>query len=333
MKHMEIIPLACESLGTRSFSHLVITDDTKILFDPSVSLAPRRFRLNPHPLEIAASWISRKTILKAVSLSEIVIQTHYHADHFTLPEFRIYEFTNKNVFEETYSEEKIIYAKDPENNINYNQKRRAKYLWRNKKRKLFKAEGNIFQIGNTKIKFSEAVSHNIDERLGFVFETIVDDGKRKYLYTSDVSGPVSEKATDFIVNEEPDILVLDGPTYYHPRVSKKEKEIAFQNLKIIKDSANKIYIDHHFLRKKNWKEKLEKEVGVKFPAFSQIIGLEPIILEAMRKELFKETEVKEEFYSLLEKGLINTDFFLKILKENKIAYYWKKINEKIEKYH
>jgi len=330
---MEIIPLACESLGTRSFSHLVITEDVKILIDPSVSLAPRRFRLNPHPLEIAASWISRETILKAVSLSEIIIQTHYHADHFTLPECRIYEFTNKNVFEKIYSKEKTIYAKDPENNINYNQKKRAKYLWKNKKRKLFEAEGISFQIGNTRIKFSEAVPHNIDERLGFVFETVVDDGKTKYLYTSDVSGPVSEKATEFILNEEPDILVLDGPTYYHPRVSKKEKEIAFKNLNIIIESIEEIYIDHHhFLRKKNWKEKLEKEVETKLPAFSQIINLEPIILEAMRKELFKEIEVQEEFYSLLEQGLVNTDFYLKILKENKIDTYWQKIREKIEKY-
>ena len=49
---MRVKPLAFESLGVRSMSTLVEVDDLNIVIDPSISLAPNRFRLPPHPVEI-----------------------------------------------------------------------------------------------------------------------------------------------------------------------------------------------------------------------------------------------------------------------------------------
>ena len=154
---MKIFPISCESLGTRSFAHLVITRSVKILVDPSVSLGPIRFGLRPLPIEIAASWISRKTILEFAKLVDVIIQSHYHGDHFTLGVERKYEFTNSDVFNSIYSPEVTILAKDPDKFLNYSQQKRAKWLWKNKKLKLSKADNSTYEIGSTKIVFSPPV--------------------------------------------------------------------------------------------------------------------------------------------------------------------------------
>ena len=48
---MKILPLAADSLGTRSMATFVETGDVNILIDPAVSLGPKRYSLPPHPLE------------------------------------------------------------------------------------------------------------------------------------------------------------------------------------------------------------------------------------------------------------------------------------------
>ena len=95
---MKIYPIAAESLGTRSFAHLVVTGSVNILIDPSVSLSPKRFSLKPLPIELAAAWVSRQLILEFAEMVDIIIQTHYHADHYTLGITRRYEFTNEEIF-------------------------------------------------------------------------------------------------------------------------------------------------------------------------------------------------------------------------------------------
>ncbi|MHA1939933.1 MAG: hypothetical protein ACW97O_17140 [Candidatus Thorarchaeota archaeon] len=47
---IEVVPLAAESLGVRSFCTLVKTPDLRLVLDPSAALAMRE-RLEPHPFE------------------------------------------------------------------------------------------------------------------------------------------------------------------------------------------------------------------------------------------------------------------------------------------
>ena len=79
---MKIVPLAAESLGVRSSATFVETTDVRILIDPGVSLAPVRFGLPPHPLEIRAMNESWRTIKEYAARSDILVITHYHFDHF-----------------------------------------------------------------------------------------------------------------------------------------------------------------------------------------------------------------------------------------------------------
>ncbi len=49
---MEIIPLASETLGVRSMAIAVKTADCTIIVDPSIALAPKRYGLEPHKIEL-----------------------------------------------------------------------------------------------------------------------------------------------------------------------------------------------------------------------------------------------------------------------------------------
>jgi len=49
---MEIVPLAFDSMGTRSMATFVRTGDTSLVIDPGVALAPARYGLPPHKKEI-----------------------------------------------------------------------------------------------------------------------------------------------------------------------------------------------------------------------------------------------------------------------------------------
>ena len=49
---MEITPLAFDSFSTRSMATYVETKDIKIVIDPGISIAPLRFSLPPHPIEM-----------------------------------------------------------------------------------------------------------------------------------------------------------------------------------------------------------------------------------------------------------------------------------------
>jgi len=78
---LEITPLGFESLGARSQATLVETKDVRVLIDPAVSLAPRRFGLPPHQLEVDALTEIAKRITEVAKDVDVIVVTHYHYDH------------------------------------------------------------------------------------------------------------------------------------------------------------------------------------------------------------------------------------------------------------
>lgn len=63
--------------------------------------------------------------------------------------------------------------------------------------------------------------------------TTVDDGDRRILHASDVQGPVTEEAKDYIIDQNPDILVIDGPPtlFLGWKFSKKNLEDASRKVR------------------------------------------------------------------------------------------------------
>ncbi len=321
---MKVFPIACESMGTRSTCHLVITDDTIILIDASVALGPRRYGLPPHPLEVAMSYLCRRVILDVASVAEHVTVTHYHADHYSLPWRRMYEFSDAMVATKIY-ENKIVWAKKTDT-MNYNQRKRAYWLWKQEDLDVRPADGASFVMGETRIQFSGPLYHGTSKtRMGTVVAVSISDGNEKWMYTSDVSGPADDKILEFIRLEEPDFVVVDGPAAYHPRVSSEEVSKSFQNLAMVYDMVPTVIVEHHFLRGVDWEELLKERVGVdskKILTMADIAKVPRTFLEQDRKHLHQRDPPPKEFYQNLEK--MDEDFkrfLMNLARELPVAQY------------
>ena len=285
---MEIVPIAFDSMGTRSMATYVQTKDLNILIDPGVALAPRRYGLPPHPIEIERMNIHYEEIVDYAENSEVLIVTHYHYDHHmpSVPEI----FNGK-----------IAFLKHPKENINRSQRGRASYflnLLSGLPQRIEFADGREFKIGETLIKFSKAVFHGTNPRLGYVIEISITDGEEKLVYTSDIEGPAIEDQVNFILEEKPNFLIVDGPMTYMLgyRYSQKSLEESNKNLiRVVREcKPHIIIIDHHFMRDLNYRERIKplydvaKEEGVKVISAAEFAKKPIEMLEAHRKDLYKE---------------------------------------------
>lgn len=284
---MDIIPIAADSLGTRSMATFIETEDCNICIDPAVSLGPRRYGLPPHPLEYKKLDEHRESIKKYAEESDVLILTHYHYDHHD-PEFP-----------DMYRD-KTVFIKHPTENINRSQKGRAEFFLKQidgMPEKLEYADGRDFSFGDTSLRFSDAVFHGTGNRLGYVIETCIREGDESFVFTSDVEGPNTKEQTDFILKENPDVVYLDGPLSYMLgyRYSYESLAGAVENMLRILNGTDmeKLVVDHHLLRDLNWKEKIARvfDAGKEVLTAAGFLGVGNNQLEARRKELFKEHPV------------------------------------------
>ncbi|MCW1296840.1 MAG: hypothetical protein OH319_04115 [Candidatus Parvarchaeota archaeon] len=284
---MKIVPIAFDSMGTRSMACYLETKDINIFIDPGVSLAPIRYGIQPHPLELKRLDEHWNEIIKFAKQCDILIISHYHYDHH-----------DPNEGLEIYKN-KIVLIKNPIEKINYSQKGRAAFFInqiKNLPKKLEYCDGKEFQFGKTKIKFSRPVFHGTNSRLGFVVEILVDDGEYKFIHTSDVEGPSQTDQLNFILENKPNLVFLDGPLsymFYRFGVQAMKKSIS-NMIRIIEDCPlEALVVDHHFLRDLKWREKISEvferaeEKGVKVLTAAEYIGKQNDLLEARRKELWE----------------------------------------------
>ncbi len=171
----------------------VETKSVRILMDHSVALAYRRYGIEPHPLELKRLDECWRRVKSYAEIADILVVTHYHYDH------------HSSWYQEIYRD-KTLLLKDPSLNINRSQMRRAALFLQaiGGVAKLVKpADGRVFNIGDATIRFSKAVSHGADTRLGYILGVGIKSGGEGLLFTSDVQGPVSDEQTGFILAESP----------------------------------------------------------------------------------------------------------------------------------
>ena len=278
---MKFIPIASDSLGVRSMAAYVETKDCKILIDPSAALGPKRYGLPPHAKEYEVFNETKKKISEIAQKCDILTISHYHYDHYDP--------------EDEFFKKKKVFLKEISKNINKSQSKRGTDF-KNKVEKdcdLIYCDNTKHRIGDTEIVFSPPFFHGPDNiRLGYVIMTTVDDGEKRVLYASDVQGPVSKNATKYIINQKPDLLIIDGPptNMLGFRFSKKNLQKASDNLvKIIEKLKCEIILDHHILRDLKYKESFPapyRKGGVKLKTFAEYLGKENNTLEANRKNLW-----------------------------------------------
>lgn len=290
---MRIIPIASESLGTRSMATFIDTKDCKILIDPGVALCPIRYGLPAHPIEYERMDFHWERIKRYAKKADVLVVTHYHYDHHDPDEPEVFK-------------DKILLTKHPKKNINKSQKKRSRYLLEqlgDLPERIEFSDGKEFTFGDTTIRFSEAVPHGTNTKLGYVTEVCVEDGKEKFVHTSDVEGPSLDEQIQFLLDEKPKTIFCDGPMTYMLgfRYSKKSMEASVDNIiRIIKETkVKKFVLDHHLLRDLKWDERIDKaykmakKKKVKLMTFAEYLGRKNDNLEARRKELYGEMNEKK----------------------------------------
>ncbi|OYT67757.1 MAG: MBL fold metallo-hydrolase [Candidatus Wolframiiraptor sp. EX4484-121] len=322
MQHIEFKPIWFDSLGAKSACTLVKTPDISILIDPGVAVMQPSF---PAPEEMKVRWARRaeRLIRRASEEAEAIIISHYHYDHFT-------------DFDEKIYRGKLILAKDPNEYINDSQRKRAEKFYdhlstkfgrrrleelmkprkektypdpmedlplarsrrygdyEERKRELLRlgkrwfrkrverwnkmplipemkfkrcevrfADGRSFRFGGTEVRFTKPQFHGIEyARVGWVISTIITCRGEKLIHTSDLEGPVIEDQAQRIIDENPDILIVDGPsTYLIPyMLNLINLRRAIENMcRIIEETDTKLIIyDHHLPREPRYPERVKK---------------------------------------------------------------------------
>ncbi|MBU4534689.1 MAG: MBL fold metallo-hydrolase [Euryarchaeota archaeon] len=294
---MKILPLGFESMGVRSMCTYVETDQ-KILIDPGTALAPLRFKLPPSYEELITLKRIRSSINTRAKESNIITISHYHHDHFTPFEDNIYLESKIEDAKILYSGKKV-FLKNPHQNINQNQKKRAKKLIANLKIlpgcEIIYSEGEAnsksFKCGETELTFSPALPHGKKgSPLGTVVALSIDYNGQKMMHASDVQGPISKNGLEYILKESPDILILSGPPHYLKGYILSEEDFikSLQNLKEIGNQIPQIIVDHHLLRNDDGLKiikTLNRNISGKLIPASQLINKKPLLLESQRKKL------------------------------------------------
>jgi hypothetical protein len=284
---MKILPLASDSLGVRSMATFVKTKDVAITIDPSAALGPKRYRLPPTQQELSKLHELKKTIKEYVTQSDILTISHYHYDHFD-PQADFYE--NKKIF-----------AKNISDHINKSQKKRGSDFQKQIKDccQLTYADDSFYSFGETTLCFSPPFFHGPENvRLGYVIMTTIKHGNTTFVHASDVQGPVTKEATDYIINQKPNLLIMDGPPtlFLGWRFSKQNLNDATNNLNhIIEKTKCDVILDHHLLRDLKYKQRFP-EPYQKYPehikTFAEYMGKENNTLEAHRKKIWNQETKK-----------------------------------------
>lgn len=158
---------------------------------------------------------------------------------------------------------------------------------------VFFADGREFQFGETKVRFTRPLFHGIEfSMVGWVFATIIEYKGKKLIHSSDLNGPIIEDYAEWIIRENPNFLILDGPMTYMLGylLNKTNLRRAVDNaVKIVKSiDAEVIIYDHHLPREVHFKEHTKEvwEAGEKLNkrvlTAAEFLGEKPKVLKSKR---------------------------------------------------
>ena len=278
---MKVQLLFSDSMGVRSMATLVEAGGKKFFIDASAALGPSRYGLPPHEMEIEALYEAKRKIRKIATDCDAFVITHYHYDHYDP--------------EENFYCGKRIYAKRIDSFINRSQQERGSYFYQifNERAEIIYCDDKEYEEEGIKIKFSPPFPHGPEGVIvGYVIMVSIEEEK-KILFASDVQGPVYEKAKEYIIEENPNLLIMDGPPSYFLgwKFSIKNLEKAEKNLiEILEKIDCELILDHHLLRDIDYRKRMKNLYELysgRIKTFAEWNGLKNNLLEARRKELWK----------------------------------------------
>jgi predicted metallo-beta-lactamase superfamily hydrolase len=277
---MKIIPLAADSLGVRSMATYVEAGATGVLIDPGATLAPARYGLPPSQEEWEALKRANDRISAYATRARYVFVSHYHEDHFRSDPV-------------SYAG-RVVLAKDPRRMVSGAQGRRAEALWAVLKGQAHvqSADGVALRTLDLELKVSPPLPHGTDgTSLGYVVALSVSDPREgeRFVFASDVQGPLSSVAAAWLIQERPTMLYLSGPPSYVERdLGTTAIDRAVANLRRILDTTGcRVIMDHHAMRDPRFSSRFESlwETGRVITAAAHL-GLDAQPLESRRDRLW-----------------------------------------------
>lgn len=149
-------------------------------------------------------------------------------------------------------------------------------------------EKGTIKFGSTSICFPGTHFHGIEyAKTGWVEPVIVKRGKEKILFSSDIMGPNIEDYTQWIIDESPDVIILDGPATYLLGYLFNQINLnrCIENVsRIVREADFQVMIyDHHLLREKKFRKhmgdfyNLVEKTGKKVMTAAEWFGLPPLV--------------------------------------------------------
>jgi predicted metallo-beta-lactamase superfamily hydrolase len=258
---MKIEILGAESLGVRGLSCFVETRNRKILIDPGIALGYKRYKLLPHPFQIAVDEKIQKRIIKAGHEATDIVVSHFHGDHIPLADANPYQLDIKRL---TGLNQNIrMWCKDP-SSFSPIEKKRAESISSILHINLIPAEGEK----DGPMSFSNSVFHGeANNNLETVMMTKIEEDKI-FVHASDIQ-LLNDKAVSQILYWKPDIVLAGGPPLYLSKLSKNQIKKEWHNAIKLSQTIDVLILDHHLMRSYEGivtpGDKIPKNPGIKFP--------------------------------------------------------------------
>lgn len=277
---MQVIPLAAESLGVRSMATYVEVAGTGVLIDPGATLARARFNLPPADEEWEALRRANDRISGYAARAAFVFVSHYHDDHFRSDP-------------SSYAGRTVL-AKDPRRMVGGLQARRAAELWKTlaAHARLESADGAVERSADFELRVSPPLPHGVEgTSLGYVVAlTVVDPAERtRFVFASDVQGPLSTVATAYLIRQRPTLVYLSGPPSYIEReIGGAVIDRGIENLlRLIEATGCRVIMDHHAIRDARFADRFARlwETGRAVTA-AGFVGAPLAPLESRRNRLW-----------------------------------------------
>lgn len=278
---MKIRIIGAESLGVRSMCCVVETGSRRVLIDPGVALAPRRFGLAPHKVEVCQAAAIRAKVLEEVKMATDVVISHFHGDHAPLSAPDPYQISLDDFVAKLSTSS--LWVKGRTGNTRLMAERFRAFVQTLGER-VVEADGR--NAGD--VSFSLPVQHGAEGR-GRVMMTRVRDGREVFVHGSDIQ-LLDEAAVAAIIAWKPDVVFVAGPPIYLSVLDKEARTRAFANGVRLAQATGLLIVDHHLMRcetGKEWLDALREKSKSRVVDGATFMGVEPQLLEANRKRLYE----------------------------------------------
>lgn len=284
---MSLEIIGAESLGVRSLCCLVTLPDRRIIIDPGVALGYVRYGLLPHPMQIAIGRRMRERILRTLDDATDVVFSHFHGDHVPLLDANPYQLSI-HALPSRFHELRCWSKSDKD--LSTDMCKRFNDLAALLGANMQCAEGRT----EGPLSFSNAVPHGAsDSKMGSLMMTRIEMSSQVFVHASDIQ-LLDDETVDRVIDWQPDIVIAAGPPLYLNRLSKSERECAWDNAVRLAQEIDHVVLDHHLMRGKEgvlWLEELSATVGRKVHCAADYMGQPRQLLEAGRRELYEEMPV------------------------------------------